>query len=410
MQKQQPFSLKNHNQLLDLIKKVATQTTNNIGIAKHYYCTVTKVYSDLYADCFLQQGSASTTFSHMVNKSGVILNINDLVLLTAPMGDLSDMYIDKNQNTNISINASNVVGTLTVGGDNNTGGIIEIISGDGTTVAMDIEGYAITLYDYLQSGLEIGSIITDRDIISGNPTGAPSLAMIAEQGCSIKFGLRNVGTDGTYYDAVVINNNAYNSCQNIDFNLPTNFYPGGVSGTGLEITPTSTNVFGNTHHEGYDSTGIGTLGCVNLQISGTKSCVQDTNNFGKRLFYAMEYGDNQLGEHGFGNIINGECVVSIDPIVLDSINTDMEYTVRYDFDEDCVHKLTKTPLYFILTANKDIGFSWSIMGFRKGFENENLEYADNIQNDLMQPNERNVLINDLTNQSLDLSSDSLLEI
>jgi len=409
MAKQQTMNFKNQNKLVDLFKKIAKQSNQDSKIAKHYYCTVTKIYNDVYADVELSQGSATTTFSHMVNKSGVILSIGDLVLLTAPMGDLSDMYIDKNQNTNVQTSANNIVGTLIIGGTNNSNGLIQIMESGYDNPAMEISGYSIDFYDFQQSGSEIGSIVTDIDVdSSGNRTGTPSLSIIAEQVCSTKLGLRNL--DGTTFDGLIVNNNATNACRNIDINLPLNIYPSGVSGSGLQVTTLGTDIFGYTHHEGGDVTGIGSLECVNLAVTGTKNCVQDTKNFGKRLFYSMEYGDNQIGEHGFGNIINGECVVSIDSIVLESINTDMAYTVRYDFDEDCTHKLTKNPLYFVLTANKDIGFSWSIMGFRRGFEGENLEYADNLKNDLIQSNERNVLIDDLCSENADLLSNSLLDI
>jgi len=404
---QQEANLKAQNKLITLITKIVMDVNKkNTDKPRFFYCTVKQVISDAYADLEWIQGDRSVILSRIANKSGVILNIGDKVVVIASHGDLSDLYISTSQSPTTFMDASHIIGTLTIGGANNTSGLIQIMDEDPNNPAMEIFGHSIDFFDFLQTKQQIGSIITDRDVdLLGNKTGSPSLSMIAEQGCSVVLGLKN--TDGTTsLDGLVINNNAYNSTRNMNVNLPTNFYPGDVNNAGLEITPTGTNIFGETHHENYNVLGVNTLTCGNLNVTGTKNCVQTTKSFGDRLFNAMEYGDVRLGDHGFGNIINGRCVIAISPIMLQSVNTSIDYEVRYDFDEDCHFKLIRTPLYFVLIADKDIGFSWSIMAQRRGFENVKLEYSNGLKNHLIQPNKRNVLLDYLGTKSLNVLNKS----
>jgi len=408
--KKQILNFKEQNQLINEIKTWISQGISSVGIAKHYYCTVTKVYSgDAYADVTLTYGSQKTVFRKMVNKSGVVLSIGDLVLLTAPFGDLSDMYIDKNQNPTVLLNMEHAIGTLTIGGESNAEGLIQILQASSNIPAMEIGGFAISLYDFLQTGLEIGSIITDRDIVSGKKTGSPSMSLIAEQGCSVKLGLRNL--DGTTYDdGLVVNNNATDNVRNVNINLPTNIYPEGLTGTGFEATETGNNLYGLSRFMMGDITDVTSLSCINLEVSGTKNCKQTTKNFGDRLFYSYELGDSWLGDIGYGIINEGECVIAIDSIISECIGLNSDYIVKFYPDESCNFKITKTPNYFVITSDKDIKFGWELMGKRRGFEHQKLEYAGNLNSNLTQPEQRNVLLNDLGNENTDLLNKSLFTI
>ena len=409
MKQQQILNFKQQNQFLEVFKKIAKQATDNVPTPKHYYCKVIQVYNDVYADCVLETGSVSTTFSHMVNKSGVILNIGDLVLLTAPMGDLSDMYIDKNQSTDVHTNAEKITGILKIGGKNNSSGLIQILNGSSDVPSMELSGYSIDFYDFLQTGLKIGAIVTDRDIdLTGNKTGSPSLSAIIERGCSFKVTMKNA--DGlTCIDALVVNNNAKDNVRNFNINLPTNFYPGDTSDVGLEITPEGTRLFGDTDFELGNATRVNSLDCVNLEVSGTKNCKQSTKNFGDRLFCSYEFGDNFLGDVGYGVINNGECVIAINSIIAESINLDEDYIVKFYPDESCNYKITKTPTYFVINSDKNIGFGWEIMGRRRGFENQRLEYAKNITSVINKSNTRNILLDSLNNDDTDLLNKSLFK-
>lgn len=401
---QQQSNLKANNKLIDTLTKVVKNINKNATVkpSRSFYCTVIQVEGNTYADVDWMQGAQTITLHHIVNKTGVIVNVGDKVLLTAPMGDLSDLYIDRNQNNAVQTDASTIVGILKIGGVNNSSGEIQIMDGNAVNPALDISGHSIDFYDSKQTAMSVGSIATDR-------TGDIAyLDILSELGCAFKVQLRNNDDSKTLYDAIVVNNQLSEGVRNIDMNIPINISPGGINVT-AEFTPDEIRLFGLINFEGGSASNIGDLSCVNLSVSGTKNCKQTTKNFGDRLFYANESADNQLGDHGFGNILNGECLISIDPIILESVNTDMNYTVSCDFDEDCHYKLIKTPNYFTITADKNISFSWNMHGFRRGFENERLEYADNLKNDLIQPNERNILLEDIKNDTSDLLNNKLFK-
>jgi len=401
------FDLRQLNILHEQMKTIADKSASKIKLVKFYWCTVTQVYSDIIVDVKWNQGSQSVVFSKMVNKSGVILDIGDLVLLVAPMGDLSDMFIISNQNNNVKTSANSLVGVYTIGGANNTSGLIRILDEDPDNPAMEIFGHSIDFYDFLQTKQQVGSIEINRELVDGAHTGAPSLSTIAELGCAAKIGMRNL--DGTFDNALVVNNKVSEGIRNLDINVPFNIYPGDTSDVGAEFTPTGTNLFGITNLEQGNLTKVNALDCIDLEVSGTKNCKQSTKNFGDRLFYSYEFGDNQLGDHGLGKINNGECVIAIAPIIKESINLESNYIVKFFPDESCEYKITKTPNYFIITCNKDIEFGWELMGDRIGFEHKKLEYAKNVSSVLNTSNTINPLLDSLNNNNIALLNKSLFK-
>jgi len=112
----------------------------------------------------------------------------------------------------------------------------------------------------------------------------------------------------------------------------------------------------------------------NFRVYGDKQCVQRTENYGNRGFYAYETGESYLGDLGFGQLINGTCKVELDPIIKESINTDSYYHVfisKYDQGDIWVQECNKD--YFIVKGNNDMRFSWEIKGKRRGHEGKRLE-------------------------------------
>lgn len=111
-----------------------------------------------------------------------------------------------------------------------------------------------------------------------------------------------------------------------------------------------------------------------LAISGTKNCVQDTENFGKRLINAYETADYLFGDVGESIIENGECIVYLDDIFKEVISTDVNYQVfltKYGKGDIWVSERHSD--YFVVQAENDIRFAWEIKAKRKGYENYRLE-------------------------------------
>lgn len=120
-----------------------------------------------------------------------------------------------------------------------------------------------------------------------------------------------------------------------------------------------------------------------LAISGTKNCVQETENYGKRLINAYETADYYFGDLGESKIEDGECIVYLDDIFKETISTDYEYQVfitKYGKGDIWVSKRHQD--YFVVQAENDIQFGWEIKGKRKGYENYRLvEYKEESEID-----------------------------
>ena len=111
-----------------------------------------------------------------------------------------------------------------------------------------------------------------------------------------------------------------------------------------------------------------------LAISGSKNCVQETENYGKRLINAYETADYLFGDVGESIIENGECIVYLDDIFKEVITTDITYQVfltKYGKGDIWVNERHED--YFIVQADNDISFGWEIKAKRKGYENYRLE-------------------------------------
>lgn len=125
------------------------------------------------------------------------------------------------------------------------------------------------------------------------------------------------------------------------------------------------------------------VSCTELAVSGSKNCVQDTENFGKRLINAYETCDYLFGDAGESVIENGECIVYLDNIFKEIISTDITYQVfltKYGKGDIWVSERHED--YFIVQADNDISFGWEIKAKRKGFENYRLkEYVEEIEDE-----------------------------
>ncbi|PJI07659.1 MULTISPECIES: hypothetical protein [Clostridium] len=111
------FTLKQKDTLVNQVLIPLIQSEiKKIGITKQFYGTVKQVNGDNTADIDITFGDNTTTMDKLHNKSGVILNVGDLVVLTAPMGELNNMYIDKRCKKDFEINALNLSGDLRLNG------------------------------------------------------------------------------------------------------------------------------------------------------------------------------------------------------------------------------------------------------------------------------------------------------
>ena len=117
-----------------------------------------------------------------------------------------------------------------------------------------------------------------------------------------------------------------------------------------------------------------------LAISGSKNCVQETENYGKRLVNAYETADYYFGDIGESFVENGECIVYLDNIFKEIISADVNYQVfltKYGPGDIWITERNND--FFVVEGTNDIAFGWEIKGKRKGYENYRLEeYVEEI--------------------------------
>lgn len=137
--------------------------------------------------------------------------------------------------------------------------------------------------------------------------------------------------------------------------------------------------FGDGQDLGTDALNWNTLYCKmvktqNLAVSGSKNCVQETKNYGKRLINAYETADYYFGDIGESKIEGGEAIVFIDDIFKEIISSKDLYQVfitKYGTGDIWVEE--RNTDYFVVKSENDIRFGWEIKGKRNGWENNRLE-------------------------------------
>ncbi|MHB9943582.1 hypothetical protein CF065_18700 [Clostridium sporogenes] len=127
----------------------------------------------------------------------------------------------------------------------------------------------------------------------------------------------------------------------------------------------------------------------NFWVGGTKNSLQKTKDYGDRLINAYETLGYYFGDYGRGTTDeNGECLVEIDDLTTQVMNTDIPYHVI--ISEYCSDNLTleemrnlcplrttkKTPTYFIVRGEPNTEFSWILDAKRIGYENHRAEEVE----------------------------------
>jgi len=124
----------------------------------------------------------------------------------------------------------------------------------------------------------------------------------------------------------------------------------------------------------------------NLTVSGSKNSLQKTKNYGERLINAYETAEYYFGDIGFGTINDdGECVVYIDEIFKECINTDIAYHVFTQVYNGKITGIERYKDYFIVYGEPNTRFSWEIKAKRIGYEHYRLEQPTRFEADDLDP-------------------------
>lgn len=111
-----------------------------------------------------------------------------------------------------------------------------------------------------------------------------------------------------------------------------------------------------------------------LRVTGSKNCLQKTTNYGDRLINAYETTENFYGDLGFGKINeNRECVIYIDDIFQECVNTNVDYHVFTQAYYGTIDTIERHSTYFIVKGAVGTEFSWEIKAKRINNENTRLD-------------------------------------
>lgn len=112
-----------------------------------------------------------------------------------------------------------------------------------------------------------------------------------------------------------------------------------------------------------------------LSVIGSKNCLQETKSYDSRLINAYETAEYYFGDLGFGKInSDGECLIYIDDIFLECINTNAEYHVFTQiYNKGLIETIERYKTYFIVKGDPGTSFSWEIKAKRLGYENNRLD-------------------------------------
>jgi len=134
-----------------------------------------------------------------------------------------------------------------------------------------------------------------------------------------------------------------------------------------------------TNYAGYFDGNVQING--NQTVTGTKSAVVDTQDYGTRTLYSLESPENWFEDFGTGQLANGEAVIIIEPIFAETVNLTDDYHIFLTPLGDCaLYVQEKSPTSFTVRAmggqTCSIPFDYRIVAKRLGYEDLRLAEVD----------------------------------
>lgn len=113
-----------------------------------------------------------------------------------------------------------------------------------------------------------------------------------------------------------------------------------------------------------------TLWTKYLQVDSTKSRLVDTQNYQEQYLHAFETPTPMFGDCGSSQLNeSGEDLVPIDDILLETINSGIEYQVFLQKEgSGDIWVESKMPLYFTVKGTPELKYSWEIKAVQRGYE------------------------------------------
>jgi hypothetical protein len=303
--------------------------------------------------------------------------------------------------TNQDVLTANAAGNLSIIG------MITTFNNDMTKRQIELIKNDINFYDWetATNNLSIGRIYTSKQVVNGITIATPALtikntsasyiSICSDKGMLMHFDDYNRSTYSTHIPIWFYKNAIMDRGTGMYFNMPSNEGRifGGSTDTLIVEVPTNKKDAGfivrsltgtpliNTR-AGYDY--VNYLGDTYIDgkfaVAGSKNSIQKTKNYGERLINAYETAEYFFGDLGSGKILNGECLISIDEILLECINTSHQYHVFTQVYNGDISKIERFKDYFVVHGEEGTEFSWELKAKRVGYENNRLETPNDFDN------------------------------
>ncbi len=123
----------------------------------------------------------------------------------------------------------------------------------------------------------------------------------------------------------------------------------------------------------------------NRNLTCTKNALVNTTDYGWRKLYASESTTNRFSDEGKANTTNGTGVVYLDPIYMETVNTNVstaegDYTVHLTaYGKASLYAEAQYDDRFVVKSadGSDVRFSWQVSALRRGYEQYRLEEWNN---------------------------------
>jgi hypothetical protein len=121
-----------------------------------------------------------------------------------------------------------------------------------------------------------------------------------------------------------------------------------------------------------DTVNAVTLNSTNLKVTGSKNCIIKTQDNGTVAVNSYETAEYYFGDLGEDTIENNVCIVNIEPIFKETVNTDIKYQVFLTpYGKGNIWVDERTSDCFTVKGD-NINFGWEIKAKRKNYENVRL--------------------------------------
>jgi len=109
-------------------------------------------------------------------------------------------------------------------------------------------------------------------------------------------------------------------------------------------------------------------------VSGTKSRLADTEEFGERLLYCYEMPSPVFGDLGEGVIgEDGLCYVSLDPVFEETVTIEQYQVFLQKYGDGEAYVKERRGGWFVVAGTPGLAFGWEVKAKQKGFDQLRLD-------------------------------------